>query len=470
MKNSQLTKAIQALSKEEFKELGKFINSPFFNNREAICRFYEAIKKSYPHFRPANFTKEYLFKRVYPAKKYSDVLMRKLVSLMLNLVLEFLLVLNQRQNTLEGEVRLLEILRQRKLLDIFGKKQKKVLDLINNSKHEFDLYELLYKATASMNGVVQLKDEKEMLRVYQKEHDEFVAYFLSFVLLQYIRLSEWSKMYKIQFELRLFNQVTDFLSKNQYNDYPLIPLYYNLMMLMNTGEEKYFTKLFQERLKYLDKVTVVHNYNIALVLIQHCYKMIQSGKSEYRQHQFELTRSIIENNLIPEGYIEHYFFTNTIRYVSYLKEFKWCEDFILKFGNNLDPEIKDEILNYSYSMIEFHKGNYERSLKYLSAINIDKANMKYDIKNIQLMNLYELGHGEQLLSHIDAYKHFVSRDEQLTVQFKEKVRKFLSCVITINRLRLDNNAEEARYFEKEIYGYDYFYLKEWVLEKIGEIK
>ena len=234
MKNSQLTKAIQALSKEEFKELGKFVYSPFFNNRDEVIRFYEAIKKSYPHFKPASFTKEYLFKQVYPAKKYSDVLMRKLVSLILNLVLEFLLISNHRRNTLESEVRLLEILRQRKLLDIFGKKQKKVLDLINNSKHEFDLYELLYKATASMNGVVQLKDEKEMLRVYQKEHDEFVAYFLSFVLLQYIRLSEWSKMYKIKFELRLFNQVTDFLSKNQYNDYPLILLYYNFMLLLNT--------------------------------------------------------------------------------------------------------------------------------------------------------------------------------------------------------------------------------------------
>jgi len=44
MENSQLTEALQTLSKEEFREFGKFLRSPFFNNRSEVIRLYEFLK------------------------------------------------------------------------------------------------------------------------------------------------------------------------------------------------------------------------------------------------------------------------------------------------------------------------------------------------------------------------------------------------------------------------------------------
>jgi hypothetical protein len=469
MKKTQLAETLRSLNKNEFREFGKFVRSPFFNNRDEVIRFYNSIKKFYPDFDSDNFTKERIFKQVYKRKQYSDVMMRKLTSLMVNLIMEYLLVNFGKTNKLESDVKLLEILRERKMLDLFVKKEKKVFELFKTSKHDFDLYNLQYRATSSINGVISLKDEKKMLRIFRKEHDDFMAYFLSFVLMQYIRLSEWSRIYTYNFDKKLFNEVTQFLSNNKHEDYPLIPLYYNMLMLLETGEERFFNTLKSQRIKYFEKVTQINNYNIAIVLIHHCYKKIQEGFGEYRIHQFELTKSLIENDLIPPGYIEQYFFTNTVRYTSSMKEINWSLEFIEKFKDRLDPESKDEILNYTRSMIEFHRGNFDLSLKLLSSININRSNMKYDIKNIMLMNYYELGFSEQLISHIDAYKHFIAREDKKSLEFKEKIKLFLSCVLSLNQILADNNKTKAELLKRKIENAPYFNHKEWLLSKTEEL-
>ncbi len=470
MENSQLTEALQTLSKEEFREFGKFLRSPFFNNRSEVIRLYEFLKLYYPMFKSSDISKEKIYSSVYPGKKFNDILFRKVISLLVNQFQDYLYYRNAKNHTTEKDVRLLELLREKKLFGLFSKKEKKINENFNSAKHDFSLYELKFKAAASLNGVMLIKNEKEMLKVFQKEHDEFTAYFLSFLLLQYIRLSEWSRIYNHKYDIRLFEEVISYLEKNRFEDHPLIPLYFNMLMLIKTGEDKYFEQLNLYRIMFSDKVEDINNYNIALVLIQHCYKKIQQGFNDYRIKIFELTKFIIENDLIPPGYIEQYFFTNAVRYTASLKELDWCREFIGNFAERLDPDIKDEIINYSYSMIEFHKGDFESSLRYLSAINIESANMKYDIKNIQAMNLYELGYFEQLLQHIDSYKHFIARDEKRTDEFKDNNKKFLNFTIQLLKFNGFGKKEEISFYSNELIKSGYFSNKEWLTEKIDEIK
>lgn len=469
MIDSQLAEALRALSGAEFKEFGKFVSSPYFNNRDEITRFYNALKKFYPRFDSDKFTKQNLFSKVYKTKRYSDVLMRKLISLMINLILDYLRISQNKNSILENDVKLLEILRVRKMLNLYTRKQKKVVEAIKNTPHDISLYELQYKADSSLNGVSLINSEKEMLRVFQKEHDDFVSYFLGFVLIQYIRLTEWSKIYNMNFDLKLFDEVTGYLSKNKHEDFPLIMLYYNMLMLLKTGGQKYFDELSADSIKYRGKIANIHSYNIALVLIQYCYQKISNGFTEYSVKQFELTKSIIENNLIPQGYIEPYFFTNAVRNASFLKETEWVTVFIEKHKNMLNPENRDEILNYSYAMLEFNRNDFNASLKYLSSINIEQANMKYDMKNIRALNYYELGYTEELISHIDTYKHFLSRDDKRTEQFKEKNKYFLKCVLNLAKLKENFNAVELEMLKKEIENAEYFSHKEWLLEKANEL-
>ena len=79
MKNLQLFEALKSLNKNEFREFGKFINSPYLNNRSEITRFYETIKKYYPDFTTEKIDEGKIFEKIYPGKKFSNVLMRKII-------------------------------------------------------------------------------------------------------------------------------------------------------------------------------------------------------------------------------------------------------------------------------------------------------------------------------------------------------------------------------------------------------
>ncbi len=392
MENYQLAVILRSFTKEEFKEFGKYLKSPYFNNRSEVVRLYEAFKKFYPDFKSKNMNERVIFGKVYPKKKFSDILMRKAISLMTGHAMDFLAIDNFKGGQLEFNVKLLDILRQKKLPVLFEKKSKTIDELLLKAERNIQFYELKQKYISTVNGYLLIKNEKSMVRRFQNELDDFIEYFLIISLVLYIRLSEWSRSYNITFDLKFYDETLSFLGKHEYKDVPMIFLYYNMLMLLNTEEEKYFFELRSARNKYEKELSQVDDYNVAIVLMQYCHKRVQKGDTNFRKHQFDITKLVLKNNLIPPGYIEPYFFTNIVRNAANISEFSWSEEFIKGYKERLNPEFARETVNYSLAMVEFGKGNYEKSLSLLSTINIERSNMKVDIKNMLIMIYYELNY------------------------------------------------------------------------------
>ncbi|HRB01038.1 MAG TPA: hypothetical protein PK294_11430 [Ignavibacteria bacterium] len=124
MENSQLIESLRTLDKNEIKEFGKFIRSPYFNNRSEVIRFFNYIKKFFPEFKSNELKEEIIFKNVYPDKKYSSVMTRKLISLTLNLLLDFLTIEDFKENKNDYNVKMLDMLRKRKLPALFQKRSR----------------------------------------------------------------------------------------------------------------------------------------------------------------------------------------------------------------------------------------------------------------------------------------------------------------------------------------------------------
>ena len=94
MKNSQIVKILRTFSKAEIKSFGIFVNSPYFNTSEATSELLGAIRRFFPEFSGADFTKQKLFAEVYGKRKYNNELFNKLISNLLKLSLEFIAVNN----------------------------------------------------------------------------------------------------------------------------------------------------------------------------------------------------------------------------------------------------------------------------------------------------------------------------------------------------------------------------------------
>ncbi len=469
MKNSQLTEILRSFDKTEFREFEKFVKSPYFNNRSEIIRYLYSIKKFHPKFDSGSLKEENIFKHVYPGKKYNPVLMRKLNSLTMNLIMDFIAVKGFRENKFEYNIKLFDKLRERKLPELFEKKSNKFNEILANSKHDIYYYEYKLKHTSILNGHLLNTNEKSMVSKLQNELDELIEYFLVAALLQYIRLGEWSRIINKKFDQKFLDEVLNYFSSRKKGEITLSYLYYNMLMLMNTEEEKYYNELINSRNKFESRLSKMDDYNISIVSMQYCHKRVMKGDEEFRKEQFEITKQVLDKDLIPAGFIEPYFFTNTVRNASGLNEFEWSESFIERYKNMLNPDISREIIDYSFAMIESGRGNFELSLNHLSKINIERSNMKIEIKNLLIIIYYELKYLEELVSLIDTYKHFLQREKSITEKIRKLNSLFLKFVSDLVKIYHNGKYDDAKILKKEIDKASYFNLKDWLSKKADEL-
>ena len=470
MKNTQLIEILRSLSKDEFKEFGKYVISPYFNNRSEVIRFFDAVKKFFPDFDSEELKKVNIFKLVYPGKKYSDVLMRKLISLTTNMVLDFIAIRGFKENTLSYNVMLMDKLRERKLPVLFEKRSKITGELLENTKRDIIYYEHKLKYTSILNGHFLSSDERSMISKFQIELDDLIEFFLTFAMIQYIRISEWSKSINMNYDMKFYNEVIDYFESGNENKVTLSVLYFNLMMMISTEEEKYFNNLMKYRNLFESHLSEIDDYNIVITSMQYCYKKVLKGNFEYRKQMFEISKIIFEKNLIPAGFLEPYLFTNLIRNASYIKEFEWAEKFINEYKSRLNPDTMVDVTEYSIAMIEIGKGNFEKSLAHLSKINIEMSNMKIEIKNLLIIIYYELNYIEELISMIDAYKHFLKRDKTISENTRDQNSLFIRLISDLVKVRLKNDKESIEMFRLELDKLDYFILKDWLMNKTIELK
>lgn len=468
-KTPQLFEVLRSMGKEEFREFGKFVNSPFFNSRSEAIRLYEAMKKLHPKMSSKDLVPEKLFKKVYPGKQYNDATMRKLFSLMLNLAVNFFAVSGCRSDEFDYNLKMLDKLREKNLGGLFEKYSNVIEGQFRSTPQTFSLYESKFHFTTLKNGYYLHTNEGEMVKGFQNEIDSFMQYFLSVMLLLYTRLSEWSRARNVKFDLKFYDEVLSHIESSDYSDDPLISLYHSMLMLLNTGDKKYFFELQESRKRFEKSISAMDDYNIAVTMMQYCYKKVHQGDQGFRRQQFDVVNVILERDMIPPGNIEPYFFINSIRNASILGEFAWCDCFIDRYSSRLNKDKQKEALSYSLALTELYRGNYSKALGHTSTINIERSTLKNEFKNIQLVIYYELGYSDELISLIDSYKHFLSRDKDAAQATVAASNDFIRIVSKALKFKSEYDVESAEILKAEIMKGQYFNFKEWIIAKLDEI-
>jgi hypothetical protein len=242
-------------------------------------------------------------------------------------------------------------------------------------------------------------------------------------------------------------------------------------MLSDTEEEKYFLELLKFWEKFEDKLTDMLQHIIYVTLYNHCINRKQKGEVKYQKLQFDITKKYFKKNIFPKdvGYIQPNLFAAAVQNAAKLKEFDWISGFINNYKERLDPETAEETTNYSFAIVEFEKGGYEISLKYLSTIQPERLNRKISVKNLLIRIYYELGYTEEVIQAIDSYRHFLHREKNITPKYLEMNTHFLNFVSELNKLRINKDADDVRLLRKKVEKTPYFNLKEWILDKAGEL-
>jgi len=109
MQNAKLLQLFKAIREAELREFTQFLKSPFYNRNQRVIALYEYLRKQKKNLEDEKFTKEYVFKRIFPkGEKYEDWKMRELMSDLSKLIEEYFIVKEAKRNEIERQMLLIK--------------------------------------------------------------------------------------------------------------------------------------------------------------------------------------------------------------------------------------------------------------------------------------------------------------------------------------------------------------------------
>ncbi len=494
MLKSSLLEIIRTFSKQELIKFEDFVRSPYFNKKENVLKLFLEIKKYAPEFTDANLEKEKIWVKVFPGKEYNYGIMKNLIHELAKLCESFLTIEFSKSDKLRNNIDLLKTLLKRKITKVFSSK--------------IDMMEKIYDKPDLKNGSYKIEDYYEFLdklyylkSLYNRHYniDSTAAYKYICRSIDCLIYSAIINFYKY-YNNYLTNGVKIIPNKDNtapmflegLNKYLILSLLKNLKV--KSGRDYLILKCFCDMsIAIVDEKDMNSYFNFKKSL-QDCLDLIP--KPDLKDLLICLTNSLIHLNvnksvsginfymellenydlmiendifLEPSGMMSGSLFLSYVMSAFHLKEYERIEILAKKFGDKLPEYRRDNDNTYSQALIYYGKKEYRKSLELVSRINHDLQRMKHMVKNIQMINYYELNDYISFSYVADSYRHFLSKNKSVNSYDKSRSENLCNSINKLFKLREEFDKYELEKFKKNVKEIELQYMY-WILDKIEEIE
>jgi len=491
MKNT-LTELLKSFSESDFIKFKDFVNSPYHNKIKNAGKLFSVLQNNPEDFESGIFTKEELWKKIFPGKKYNYGTMKNLLHELYKLAEKFIMYENFNLVEIEKFKHLYIGLFQRKMFSILDLKDKYFEKDYSDEKNIisekgprfiyqdlFYLYQLKMWKDHMLNPALNMKSERikmdniftsyvlinlffnySLLKGYSLNDKEKTDYInlSNFILdkisdenmeilLQEIRKSSPLKYTIVKSHFLAYKAISNENNISDYDNFKEflfdniddLPSASKLDLIGLLDHSLYFSKAIKDKTKEkLDLLEFKFNNNL---LFQN-HEMLSGGELLY--------------NLKP-------FFDN-----NRADKFK---EILAKYIEYIITENKETYLRIANAQYHFMKSEFDKSLEEISKINTDVFEVKLIMKRLLLMIYYELNEYELFLSTYDSYKHFIR-----SIKFNSILRKnqntraktFFDLINELFKLRLKYDNYNAGILQKKITDLNIDH-KIWLLKKLKDL-
>ena len=461
MQNTNLSKLLATINKEEMKAFGCYLKG-MHPGRKRIHKVQEYLAKSHPNYEVSRMARPRVMKKVF-GQIVQEVSLLNLYNELRECLEEFLATQEIKSNPFIKYYLLMKrFARQAKpelLKKIISRAEKSEAE--DQKKNGLELFSFLRKLQISYWAYYGIGNKS----VNQSKE----------VLLKAIyNLDLFCKGSKLKFDLELANRhniLSDTEDENTINvvdttnkstDPILLKLYQIVEELfIKFGHSKLleFKDLFFQYHQYLhvNEKVILYSYLINLAiegirkdssLIREAFSIIQLGE----ENSFFLDQRFLSPTRIQ----------NIVTIASYLEDYDWLDNFFKK--NNLDEENEylESISKIVESQVDFAKGEYERVLEKLNDIKFKSILFEMSRRHLILKSYYELEEDiDVMLDFCRAYESFIKRKE-LGARIIEASLAFTKIFRYI--IRGKHTKPELLNLVNSI---EHLHHRDWLLEKIN---
>ncbi len=484
MQNSSITRILKNFSKEEIREFSKFVSSPYFNTSDATALLFDEIKKYYPSFDKKNYSRENLFRAVYGSRAYSDDLLRKLISNLIQLTEEFIFINTIRKDKALKKITVLDNINQYGSGASIETRLGELEETINEKK----IYSDHLKDKAALNRIKynyfvnnnMFREASEKLgdygdyTLYQFMHSFADIYKLKSQVLSSYKKEGGSSAFDIffrYFDLEGFSSDTG-LQKNN-DSFSLRESYLFIRLNSDLNDFDAYNELKQQLYENITRYDHAYASRVITALLNFgLSRIIHKKDNESYKELFSLYKFSLEHgNLLSF----HNKFMNLVTYRNILyiaievKEFEWIREFIAKYLQYVRADNKDSIENISLGILSFEISDFSKTLEYIMKVNYDHEIFKIDVKNILMKTYYELGYFETAISVIDATKHLLSGGMNISEGVKKLHLTFIKYYTELLNTRLNYDDFRHHKLVKDLNEDESVLSRGWLLDKAAEL-
>ena len=490
MQSRRIFETLRTLNKEEFREFGKFVKSPFHNSNKNLISYFDFLSRYYPNFMETKTTPEIIYQTLYPGKKTNLAILRNLDAELVSVFKDFLAFTNYKKKELRLKLNLLKELRERKLESQFNKEFKSSFEKLDSLKlRDEDYYFDRFNLESELS---QYYDEKlsvsKSLTFYNSKRDELndlTNYFLIRMLKEFI--TQLSGGEKIDFEknLLLYEEIMNSVSNNleYYKQIGPINFLFNLIKLKREPEnEDTFYELKKILIEKKDSFKEDDLKNYFYQILNYSMGRHREGLKNFGFEAFELIKIMLDLDLFfDDNQMTDNNYINLPSTAYRIKEFEWVENFINKYKEKVPPKYQDKAYNFNYAVLHYVKGNnssgieknkhFETALDYLSRVSSDMDEYYMTrIKNLSIQLYYELNEVDLAMGLIHGYKQFLSRCKTLPKNLKTGYLTYARYTDKILKIKTGSKVIFTKNLREAILKEEKIILKKWLLEKVDELE
>ncbi len=478
MPDSKAIQILKSLNKEELKQFGRFVQSPYYNRLKDVTRLFLLLKKYYPEFNPDEITNRILFRKLFPSKNYNDTRMRNLISDLGQLSEKFLSIKSFEEDKNFREYTYQNLLLGKKLYGLLGRTLKSAENLIRiDEASEFSLKKYFH-AMVLHDYFIDTNRQHESAESAYLKYDSLLEFFLQNMIrgLYDFKVHKNMHAYENKNLLKTFAENFDFdrfmesIDKN-HPEIVMLNIVYRVFKLLRDEE---FENNLEKLLALINEQesNLAHQFKYDIYLNIHnllAFRTFEDGL-ECEALRFKVIKeTILKNVYSPDpkkNLMPLRLFANGINLSILCGEPLYADYLLENYCGILESSSATSAGYYALAKIEFHKCDFHKSLEHLSKVDYRIVTLRKHVKNLMLQLYYELGYYDSAESLVISYRQYLNRNDGFIGMYGEWYDNFLKFYSALLKLSGSDN-DSKKNLRKKISLTKKVLFKQWMVAKVN---
>lgn len=469
MKETLLFQTFETLDKRELRELKKFINSPYFNQRPDVIALFDYLA-SCLHDKKKVLSKEMAFETMFPNMAFDDHKVRLASSFLLQLIEDFWAIENTKLklpnskflSAIQYRQRNLDKHYQRTMLEA---KQSIENQNLRNANFHLQYYEILLEEFQF--HAVKRQITPVSLQVISENLDN--AYY-TLKLRQECAVISFQNIYRSDFQGANINNIIQQIEQNNLINIPSVGIYYHAFHCLKYPEkENHFFEIKTMITRFGNLFPKNEIRDLYLIAINYCIRKHNEGNEAFLKEELDLYEEGLQNKYLHiNNKISRFTYRNVVTLAITLKEYKRAAIFIETYKSDLETIYQEGNYNYCKARLAYEQKDYKNVFLLLQQADYEELLISLAAKALLLKTFYETQEYDALEAHLEAMRNFLRRKNFMSYH-KENYLNLIK--LTKSLLKINSkNKKELSEFKQKIEDTKALVERKWLLDAVENLK